>query len=189
MTLEDLFVLLDEAHRLTGHAEYVVAGSLSILGISEHTPVPEDMALSNDVDAYTKADPGRAADLAGPLGDRSAFYNQHHFYFDPITPQLLTLPEGWESRMQTVSRGSLKAWFLEPNDAAISKYARSEPRDLRWIRAGIGAGIVSLPAIRSRLMDTPFLDTHEEARVRAQIDADAQWFQVLAGRPPPRSRR
>ncbi|MBM3391107.1 MAG: hypothetical protein FJY34_03920 [Betaproteobacteria bacterium] len=32
--------------------------------------------------------------------------------------------------------GGIVAGFLDPNDAAVSKYARGEPRDREWIRAG-----------------------------------------------------
>ncbi|MCM2253797.1 MAG: hypothetical protein NDJ19_15660, partial [Ramlibacter sp.] len=40
--------------------------------------------------------------------------------------------------------------------------ARGEPRDLRWVRAGLKAGIVSLPAVRLRMGSTAFLDSEEQ---------------------------
>ena len=64
--------------------------------------------------------------------------------------------------MILVRRDNLVAAFLDPNDAAVSKLARGEPRDLRWVRAGLKAGIVSLPAVRLRMRSTLFLDDGEE---------------------------
>lgn len=178
MTLDQLFLLAGEARRRIGHTEYVVVGSLSVLGLAAHTTVPDEMAMSNDVDCYSKSDPERVLALTQELGEESDFYRQQGFYLDPVSPRLLTLPDGWAGRMHQVQRDGLRLWFLEPNDAAISKYARSEPRDLRWIRAGIAAGIVSLPAVRARLGGTLFLDEEEERRVRAQVDADSTWFEA-----------
>ena len=39
------------------------------------------------------------------------------------------------------------AYFLDPDDAAVSKYARCEPRDREWIRAGLLAGLLSIAKI------------------------------------------
>jgi hypothetical protein len=66
-----------------------------------------------------------------------------------------------------------------PDDAAMSKYARSQPNDLRWIRAGILSGLVSLPKIKNRLALTTFLDSGEEARVRTQLNATLAWFAIV----------
>ena len=50
------------------------------------------------------------------------------------------------------------AHFFEPNDAAVSKLARAETRDLRWVRAGVTAGLVSLPMLKLQMQTTDFLD-------------------------------
>lgn len=81
--------------------------------------------------------------------------------------------------MNKVERDGLRIWFLDPDDAAVSKYARSEPRDLKWIRAGAVSGLISLPAVKSRLKCTMFLDADEEKRVRLQVDADSAWFEII----------
>ena len=57
------------------------------------------------------------------------------------SPMLPTLPDGWQARLVKVDFASgMSGWFLEPNDAAISKYVRGQARDFEWIRAGLGAG-------------------------------------------------
>ncbi len=179
MRREHLLRLFAEAQRLTGHREYVVIGSLSALGIQDEGELPLEMAMSNDVDAYTLADPGRIFDMQADLGEGSGFHRLHGFFLDPVSPDLPSLPHGWQKRMSHIEQGELRIWFLDPDDAAISKYARSQPNDLRWIRAGIGSGLVSLPRVRARMASTVFLDADEEARVRQQVEADEAWFEDM----------
>ena len=68
------------------------------------------------------------------------------------------------------------AWFLEPNDAAVSKYARMEPRDREWIRPGLRAGILSPFIIEARFDETMFLDASEEQRARSALEQDRRWL-------------
>ena len=186
MTLTQLFHLLGEARRLSSHDEFVIIGSLSVLGISEGMEIPDAMAMSQDVDCYMKADPARVFDLVQALGEGSEYEAQTSFYLDAVSPDLPTLPDGWQTRLLKISKSSLTAWFLEPNDAAVSKYARGEPRDIRWIRAGVEAGIVSLPTVRYRFRETVFLDAKEQADAKSLYEADVNWFQALRTSPPSR---
>ena len=177
MNLDQVVVALQRARELSGHSDYVVIGSLSVLGVVGGVRIPEEMSMSIDIDCYTKADPGRIFDLGPVLGEESPFRMEHGYYLDPVSPTLPSLPDGWEARMLCVHRDGLRIWFLDPNDAAVSKYARSEPRDLRWARAGIACGLVSLPVVRSRLRSTTFLDEEEEQLVRKQVEEDSEWFE------------
>ena len=74
--LASLQELFEEARRLTDHGEFVVIGSLSILGVVRDA-VPESMLVSIDVDCYTRADPGRVYELAAKLGEASDFRTTH----------------------------------------------------------------------------------------------------------------
>lgn len=161
MNIATLWTLLQAAHAACGHTDYVVVGSLSILGMEQVTALPADMTLSIDADCYTLADPPRIFDLQGALGEGSPFHLLHGIYLDPVSPKLPTLPDGWQSRLIVVRHDGLTAHFLEPHDAAISKLARGEPRDLRWVRAGIHAGMVTLPTLALRMQSTHFLDEAE----------------------------
>lgn len=149
MNIDALFALLAEAKKLCGHTEYVVIGSLSILGMSEDAAIPHDMTLSIDADCYTRSDPARIMDMSAALGEGRAFHRLHGIYLDPVSPQLTTLPEHWEGRLLRLEGGGVAALFLEPHDAAVSKLARGEPRDVRWVLAGARSNIISLPALRS----------------------------------------
>lgn len=177
MKREHLFKLFDAAHRLTGHRDYVVIGSLSILGTQDEDELPEEMSMSNDIDSYTKADPERIHDASAALGEGSDFHRANGYYLDPVSPSLPALPEGWQTRMTSLAHGLVTIWFLDPDDAAVSKYARSQPNDLRWIRAGALAGLISLPRVRARVATTAFLDAVEEAMVKQQLAADSTWFE------------
>jgi hypothetical protein len=174
VNLDTLFDLLRAAQGLCGHGEYVVVGSLSVLGLAEVAAVPADMTVSIDADCYTQSDPARIFDLQAALGEGSAYHRAHGIYLDPVSPKLPTLPDGWERRLIRLTRDRLVASFLEPNDAAVSKLARSEPRDLRWVRAGLKAGIVSLPTVRLRMRNTNFLDAEEERMALQALESLAQ---------------
>lgn len=174
MKREDLRRLFAQARKLGGETDYVVLGSLAALGYSD--AVPPRMAMSLDVDAYGKGDPPRIFELAAALGQGSEFEATHGYYLDPISPHVATLPEGWEQRLVRIElEPGLAAWFLEPNDAAVSKYARMEPRDREWIRAGLQARILSLPIVEARFRQTVFLDAAESDRAHAALDEDRSW--------------
>lgn len=179
MNRSHLFKLFEEAHRLTGHRDFVVIGSLSILGTDDESNIPLDMSMSNDIDCYTRADPGRIHDVKTALGEGSKFHVANGYYLDPVSPSLPSLPYGWEARMSSIEQAGVRIWFLDPDDAAISKYARSQPNDLRWIRAGLLSGHISLPKVRARLPSTVFLDEEEASRVKHQMTADSAWFDAI----------
>jgi len=177
MDLKDLELLLTEASRRTRHTEFVIVGSLSILGVLGSRAVPPRMLLSIDVDCFTPNDPERIFDLNESLGAGSAFEQAHGYYLDPVSPQLPTLPANWEFRFVKLSfAGGITASFLDPNDAAVSKYARGEPRDREWIRAGLKAGLLSSTVIESRFRDTVFLDDDEDRRARRMLAEDLAWL-------------
>ena len=173
MELSDLETLLDQARKITGQGEYVVVGSLCALALGARGDVPERMLLSIDVDCYTRQDPGRIFELGKALGQGSAFEAKHGFYLDPISPELPTLPAQWQFRLVRVPlKKGLTVFFLDPNDAAVSKYARGEPRDRQWLRAGLEAGLLSAAVIESRFRDTVFLDAEEHNRALKALAED-----------------
>ncbi|MDP2826536.1 MAG: hypothetical protein Q8O52_28105 [Sulfuritalea sp.] len=185
MNLEDIEVLLGEARKLISHSEYVVIGSLSVIGMMTRTGAraPDRMLMSNDLDCYPLRDPGRAFELEGKLGFGSEFERRHGYYLDPVSPDLPTLPDGWRDRMVRVDLDNgVVIMCLDPNDAAVSKYARSEPRDREWIRAGIAASILSLATIRYRFSMVVFLDLVEQEGARAHLAEDEAWWEQKAGR-------
>ena len=183
MRREDLKRLFARARDLCGETDYVVLGSLAVLGYAGD--VPPRMVASLDVDAFSKRDPGRIFDLAPALGQGSAFELEHGYYLDPISPRVATLPAGWEDRLTRIELApDLAAWFLEPNDAAVSKYARMEPRDREWIRPGLRARVLSLAILDARFAQTRFLDAGESERARKALEHDRRWLRARPRRRP-----
>lgn len=173
MNIDQVFKLFQEAKARSGHSDYIVIGSNSIIALAGSAlALPEEMTRSIDFDAYPKDDPGRAFDLVKELGENSPFHEREGIYLDAVSPSLPTLPDGWKDRLALAEKHGIRLWCLDPNDAAVSKYARGEPRDLRWIRAGIRAGIVSLHMIRSRLAKTHFAGDDEQRRARSNFETD-----------------
>lgn len=178
MDLKDLELLLGEASRRTRHTEFVIVGSLSVLGVLGKRPVPRRMLLSIDVDCFTPKDPARIFELNNSLGAGSEFERAHGYYLDPVSPLLPTLPANWEYRLIRLPlAGGITVGFLDPNDAAVSKYARGEPRDREWLRAGLEAGLLSAPIIESRFRDTIFLDDAESRRAKHLLAQDLAWLE------------
>jgi hypothetical protein len=178
---EDLRLLFARAREICGETEYVVFGSLAVLGHAGE--VPPRMAASLDVDAFSKGDPGRVFELSSALGQGSPFEIEHGYYLDPISPRVATLPGGWEERLLRIQlEPDLVAWFLEPNDAAVSKYARMEPRDREWIRPGLRARVLSMAIIEARVRQTTFLDAIESARARQALEEDRRWLRAARAR-------
>ena len=91
---------MEEARAISHHFEFVIIGSLSVLGVAGIRP-PDVMSMSIDIDFYPLRDPGRANDISKILGEGegSDFHLTYGFYLDPVSPNLATLPDGWEGRM------------------------------------------------------------------------------------------
>ena len=166
MNREQLHALLSEARQQVQHAEFVIVGSLAILGAVAEPP--RTMVMSIDVDTYLKNDPKRTGELVQALGQGSAFEDEHGYYLDPVSPNLPSFPEGWQDRLVQIDFGDVKAFFVEANDVAVSKYMRGEDRDLRWLLAGLKAGLIDLDVIERRVGSAPALDG-ELAAARKRI--------------------
>jgi hypothetical protein len=178
MNLADIARILSLARDQIRHADYVIVGSLSIVGLLQDSRrVPERMLMSNDIDFYPTNDPDRGFDLTQALGEGSLFAREHGFYLDPVSPRLPTLPDGWEQRLVAVDLDNgIVIRCLDPHDAAISKYARGEPRDIEWIRSGLSAGILSMPMLTHLFAKTRFLDEDEGNAARQRLTSDEAWL-------------
>ena len=131
MNREQLHALLTQAKAIVHHTDFVIVGSLSILGAVSDPP--RTMVMSIDVDTYLKNDPQRTYELAQALGQGSVFEDEFGYYLDPVSPSLPSFPEGWQERLIPLDFGDVKAFFVQPDDVAVYKYMRGEERDLRWL--------------------------------------------------------
>jgi len=175
MRNEDLIHLVEEIAKTRTLDSLIIVGSLSVLGIITDREVPDAMLTSNEVDAYPETNPPAAFEIAEAFGQGSIFEQRNGYYFDPISPNVPTLPDGWQQRLivRQLDNG-VRLKFIDPNDAAISKYARGDLKDLQWIDEGLRASVLSMATIGYRFRETTFLDDDERERVREQISADAK---------------
>jgi hypothetical protein len=83
MRREQIRHALEEASKLGHHTEFVIAGSLSVLGLLE---VPPDlMSVSIDIDFFPLNDPSHVQDIIGEIGEDSAFHQANGYFLDPIS--------------------------------------------------------------------------------------------------------
>lgn len=165
--LDRLFTQVAKKHRVN---TFVVMGSLTVLALIHERKIPDAMTVSAEVDAYPESDPGRAFEIADDFGLGSEFEQENGYYFDAVSPALPTLPDDWEERLIPLALpGGTLVKFIEPHDAAIAKYSRGAPKDMQWIRAGIGASILSVATLEYRFRHTVFANDPERERVREAI--------------------
>lgn len=169
MSLDDIADLLLAASAASNHRRFVIGGSLSVIGAV--IAPPREMAMSRDLDMYPELDPGRGfQEIAETLGQNSSFHRTHGFYADPITPQLLALPEGWDRRLGQISlKGGVIALFIEPNDAAIGKLLRGSENDMRWIEAGFKERILNPKTMRQRAAHVADIDFNDLQLLRSRL--------------------
>ncbi|MGV0999503.1 MAG: DUF6036 family nucleotidyltransferase [Fluviibacter sp.] len=171
---EDIERLLGQISQKSNHTEFVIMGSLSILG--QPAPIPLGMMASNDVDLYLKNDPERSQGVS-EFGEDSEFHEVHGYYADKVSPKMPSLPERWEERLIPIKYDNgVTALFLDPNDCAISKYMRGNDNDLRWIRQGLDAKILDVSVIKERINSvTNCLDGElKKAKVLIEVDVMRQ---------------
>jgi hypothetical protein len=78
--------------------EFVAIGSLTALGMTSGN-LPAKMTWSMQVRAYPTRDSQTACEFSEQFGEDSAFHQTYGYYFDAVSPDLPTLPEGWEKRL------------------------------------------------------------------------------------------
>ena len=185
MTRQQVEDLLSEIGAKRNLDSFVVLGSLVVYGLSDSS-ISADMTTSNEVGGYPEINPQSAFDLSKEWGQGSKFEEQNGFYFDAIAPTLPTLPDDWRSRLLIhKTRSGVTIKFAEPNDVAISKYARGEAKDREWIRSGLAASILSLATMEYRLGGTHFLDQAEHERVKGALEEDRAWLSSIREATPP----
>ena len=167
---DDIGMLLGKIKEKSNHRDFVILGSLSILG--HPGQIPLGMMVSNDVDLYLKNDPSRS-DGVSDFGEDSDFHETYGYYADKVSPNMPSLPEGWKERLVLVKyKDGVNGLFLEPNDCAISKYFRGNENDLSWIRQGLDAKILDLAIIKDRLKSVTNCLEGEAEKVKVLIAID-----------------
>lgn len=176
MTRDELMELARRAIQLVPNREVLVVGSQSILGTIPEARLPARATLSREADIAPTLDDddGTIATLIDVhLGEISDFDQVNGFYAQGVSTATAVLPTGWERRATIVhpdGPDNGTAWFIGPYDLCASKLVRGESKNLEFVSALIGAGIIDPPALErvaSRLPVDDLVKRIVQRRVRA----------------------
>ena len=113
------------------------------------------------------------------IGRGSIFARRHGFYADVVTPELATLPIGWERRLKRLRVGKVTALCLEGHDLVVSKLAAGRLKDLEFVGALLRTRVVNLKTIRRRVRQLPRPIERGRIRVRLRSVLDElRWVPV-----------
>jgi hypothetical protein len=109
------------------------------------------VTLSQECDLYPKNRPETASHLDAELGRGSRFARRHGFYVDVVTPELASLPAGWDRRLKPLRAGTVTAFCLEVHDLVVSKLAAGRLKDLEFVGAMFRLGLARPRTVGVRL--------------------------------------
>lgn len=181
MTRDELEHVIRAAADALGEEEFVIVGSQAVLG--QFPDAPREMLRSMDADIYPVAEPARAAEIDGAIGEGSPFQEAFGYYAHGVGPDTAKAPAGWESRLvavvvehPTTGRQAI-ARCLEIHDLVLSKCVRGERRDLEFAEVAVREGLADADALLSRIPDLPVA-----ARARARLEAAVRGIIKVGGR-------
>lgn len=161
----ELKLALQSAGRIARDQEFFLIGSQAIHAYCGRPPA--EVTLSQECDLYPKNRPETANLLDAKLGRGSPFASQHGFYVDVVTPELASLPTGWERRLRPLRAGAVTALCLEVHDLVVSKLAAGRLKDLEFIGALLRLGLAKPRTTRLRIRQFPV--EREQARLRSRL--------------------
>lgn len=161
MKTHELKTALKAAARVAGEREFYLIGSQALHAHCKR--LPAEVLLSQECDLYPRTQPQTAARLDHELGRNSAFARKHGFYVDVVTPEIASLPEGWEKRLKPFRVGRTTASCLDIYDLLASKLAAGRLKDLELAGAIIKLRLARVPTLRARLAKLIPLSVTEQA--------------------------
>lgn len=158
----------------------IVVGSQAILGTYREEELPPEATMSIEVDVLPMGEDNdeiaRLADLIeGVAGEWSPFEQQHGFSIDGVDLTTAVLPTGWRDRLVKVQNVNtappsgepqFTGWCLDKEDLCVAKLCAFREKDLNFVGALLGIGLVDPELIDERLADVP--EANIPASQRAQ---------------------
>lgn len=166
----------------------IVVGSQAILGTYREEELPPEATMSIEVDVLPMGEDNdeiaRLADLIeGVAGEWSPFDQQHGFSIDGVDLTTAILPTGWRDRLVKVQNANTAApsgepqftgWCLDKEDLCVAKLCAYREKDLNFVGALLGNGLVDPELIDKRLSDV------REANISASQRAQ-NWLRSRQG--------
>jgi hypothetical protein len=178
VTREELEHIIRASADVTGHYEFVIVGSQSILGPVPDPPDP--FTVSAEADIYPLQAPELADQIDGAIGEGSLFHQTHGYYAQGVGPHTAVLPEGWirrVHRVQTAGTGFRVGYCLDVLDLFMSKAAAGRDKDREFCIGLLAHALVRLPDVLALVDDMP-LDVDGKRRLRATIQ---RWGRAAGG--------
>ena len=162
--------LLREAGKLTRESEFFIIGSQAVHAFVSKAPA--EVLLSRECDIYPRNQPQIAPVLHQKLGPASRFARKEGYCADVVTPEVATLPAGWESRLKPLKCGAVTAWCLEIHDLVVSKLAAGRLKDLEFAAAMLELGFAKRTTLLRRIARLDSQDDAERVRSRLKVVLD-----------------
>ena len=155
-----------EAARRTREAEFFIIRLPSAHSFLSRPPA--EILLSRECDRYPRNRPEAATQLHRELGPDSEFASENGFYADVVTPELATLPIGWQTRLLSLRFGPATAFCLEVHDLVISKPAAGLLKDFDFASAMVQQGLAKKRQLAQRIGQLSL--ARDRARLHALFD-------------------
>ncbi len=153
LSLDDLKLALAECATLSGEVDFVVVGSLAILG--GHPFAPAVLRVSQDIDLFllkgATLESNRS--IYEHFGPDSEFADLHDFYIEPVGDwTVATSLPGWRERLVRVDApGGAVGWCLSPLDIAYNKAEAGREKDIAYLAELFRCGIVRPSDIKAAM--------------------------------------
>jgi hypothetical protein len=182
-TIEDLERVVRALARAFQAEEVFIIGSQAIL--ASMPDAPEAARESPEIDAYPgnakvweiaqeEIEPGvnhvASEYIFKNFGEGSQFHDTHGFWIDGVDETTATFPRGWKSRAFTakidVDGRVVLGIAPSPIDLVVSKLARLDPKDRKFVEAIHDAKLLDLKLVEQRIRQTDM----EPAAAQRAID-------------------
>lgn len=119
------------------------------------------MLMTQEADVYVPGTPDAEAlsdAIDANIGQGSAFHAQYGYYADGVSSGTSVMPTDWEQRAQPYYGSGcpgVTAIVPDIDDVALAKVVAWRTKDKDWLESGIGARLLSLDRMASRLDRMP----------------------------------
>jgi hypothetical protein len=147
--------IIRAAGSIADDREIIVLGSASIVG--QFPDFPEDLLLSVEADVFPKNKPHMSDVIDGSIGELSPFHQAFGYYAHGVGVETANnLPDGWDQRLVALSNPKTEGvtgWCVEIHDLVAGKYVSAREKDLQFIAAVLGKGLVAPEVLLARIDD------------------------------------
>lgn len=167
--------MLRASAAITQHDRFIMIGSGAAIATQWRLPLA--MILTSEIDIYPAdvADPEEISELlTAAIGRDSPFHRSFKYYVDGVGPDTATLPDGWRDRLvpyTSPEAPGVTALCLELVDLAVAKLCAGREKDIAWLRAAFGAGLLTRARVEERLSSLNHPKAPDAATLGSRLDA------------------